>query len=136
MERFDLKTVIRNPKTGAIIKRQPYRLHVKGGSKYFERPVNSGNLWFEDGRPAGQMVNGEIVKGEEHKEYIAPLSKDEKVLEQINAKDNRIKELEKQMQELELKAINNEKEPVVAKESKAPKKQPQLPKLEDGKESK
>ena len=135
MEKFDLRTQIRNPKTGAVIVHQPYRLHIKSGSRFFERPLNSGHLWHEDGRPAGQMVDGEIQKGMEHKEWKAPLSADQKVLAEISNKDSRIKQLEQQMQDLELKAINAEKEPKVEMKPLVSKddlnKKNVLPKLKD-----
>ena len=110
---FDLKTVIRDSKTGSVVSRQPYRLHVKSGTKYYERPVGSGNLWFEDGSHAGQIVGSEIKAGAEHANWVPPISKEQRILDEINSKDSKIRALEAQIQEMELKAINDEKEQVV-----------------------
>ena len=49
MGQFDLKTHIRDAKTGHITRRQPYRLHIKNGNKLFERPPGSGQMFYENG---------------------------------------------------------------------------------------
>ncbi len=33
-----------------------YRLHQKDGNSYFERPVGSGNLFYENNEPAGRVI--------------------------------------------------------------------------------
>ena len=49
-EPFDLRTHIRDPKSGRIVVEQPYRLYVqKDGGKVFERPPGSGNKFYENG---------------------------------------------------------------------------------------
>ena len=45
---FDLTVHYREKKTGKITEVKPYRLHIIKGSKYFERPVNSGCFFFEN----------------------------------------------------------------------------------------
>jgi len=50
---FDLRTHIRDTKTGHVIKTQPYRLiHSKNHGEIYERPVGSNICWFPDGRRA------------------------------------------------------------------------------------
>lgn len=53
---FDLRTHIKDAKTGEIIMIQPYRRFSVGLSTYFERPKFSGNLYYEDNVPAGRRV--------------------------------------------------------------------------------
>lgn len=49
-EGFDLRTHIRDPKSGRIIIDQPYRLYIsKDGVRVFERPPGSGNKFYENG---------------------------------------------------------------------------------------
>ena len=122
---FDLKVTHRNPKTGAVTMHDPYRLRIGKEGKTYERPVNSGNLWWENGEPAGRFEEGKVVIGAEHADYIKPLSRDEKVQRALNEKDSKIAKLEADMRDLELKAINQEKnadagEVKVAPKAKAP----------------
>lgn len=66
-----------------------YRLHNQNGNNYYERPVNSGNLWTEGNQPAGRVEltfgeNGKIARksfefNAAHKEYVAPLTGDAKM---------------------------------------------------------
>lgn len=70
-EKFDLRTHIRDKK-GRLVATNTYRCHIVNGSKFFERPVGSGNLWFEDGTAAGRWVAGKVDKGAEHIAYTAP----------------------------------------------------------------
>lgn len=52
--KFDLVTD-RWDSQGHKIISNPYRMFIKDGTKYFERPVNSGNLWDEGNQPAGRV---------------------------------------------------------------------------------
>lgn len=52
VEGFDLRTEIRDSKTGKIIKKQPYRLKLSAEGELFERPVDSG-FWYDR---AGKLV--------------------------------------------------------------------------------
>ena len=56
---FDLRVLIRDAKTGEVIRHQPYNRHCVGRFVYYERPIGSGNLFFGDGKPAGRWVRGE-----------------------------------------------------------------------------
>lgn len=97
--KFDLQVQAWNGQ-GQLIKANHYRQHIIGGTTYFERPVNSGNLWFENNQPAGRMEytfgeDGKIAKkelrvGAPHVEYTKPLAGAEKVhfeLEQAKARN-------------------------------------------------
>jgi len=83
---FDLRTKIIDNKTKRIIKYQPYRLFVKGGTQKFERPVGSGNLWYSNGEPAN-----------EHKPYTPPLTSDQKLRATLTGQDSKIRRLEEQI---------------------------------------
>jgi len=126
---FDFRTEIRNPKTGAIIERNPYRMRINKHGKTFERPVDSGNLWYEDGSAAGtiEMVEGKekMTLNGEHKAYIKPLSKEQTVMNALSDKDSTIAKLEQDLKALELKAINAERE---ARIEEAPKQKPVIKK--------
>jgi len=106
---FDLKVTHRNPKTGAVVGHDPYRMRTGKGGKTFERPINSGNLFYEDGSAAGRWEDDKFIKGAEHKAYAMPLSKDEKVQAAFSEKDSKIAKLEQDLRDLELKSIEAEK---------------------------
>lgn len=85
-KKFDLKTHTFNAR-GVLTKINHYRLHVTNGVQLYERPVNSGNLWYENDEPAGRVtyagegkIKRKVIDNEaEHIAYTAPLSPDEKV---------------------------------------------------------
>ena len=56
---FDLRVLIRDAKTGEVIRHQPYNRHCVGRFVYYERPIGSGNLFYGDGKEAGRWVRGE-----------------------------------------------------------------------------
>lgn len=92
-----------------------YRAHIVGGTTYYERPVNSGNLWFENNKPAGWMEytfgeDGSIADkklhiGAEHRTWAKPLTGADKVHYELEAQKAKNAELE-----AELAAIRAEKE--------------------------
>ena len=49
--KFDLRTHLFDNQ-GRLVKKNHYVLRVINGVSYYERPVNSGNLWFENNQPA------------------------------------------------------------------------------------
>ncbi len=89
---FSLRTHKFNAR-GHLVSRNLYRLHIKDGTKYFERPVNSGNLFYENNDPAGRVefVVDEKTKRKvkkfdfaaEHVEYRAPLVGAEKLVAEL-----------------------------------------------------
>lgn len=86
--KFDLRTHVWDSQ-GLLVEKNIYRSHIREGVTYFERPVNSGNLWHENNQPAGRVEyvfapNGKVSSktyhiGAPHKEYTAPLTGDEKL---------------------------------------------------------
>lgn len=107
--KFDLRTHVWDAR-GHLVSKNLYRSFIVEGTQYFERPVNSGNLWFENNQPAGRVElefndKGHIVRktfrfDEPHKAYKAPLTGAEKLhfeLEQARAKNE---ELLKQIEEM------------------------------------
>lgn len=92
-------------------------MYVVDGAQYYERPVNSGNLWYPNNQPAGRVElefndQGHIVSKKfdhtaPHKDYVAPLHGAEKVhfeLEQARMKNAELA--------AELAQIRKEREPV------------------------
>lgn len=81
--KFDMRTHVWDSQ-GNLVNKAPYRCYIMEGRQYFERPVNSGNLWFENNQPAGRVeltfgTNGKISSKRfdfeaAHKEYTAPLT--------------------------------------------------------------
>lgn len=138
--KFDLRTHVWDA-SGHLVKKNTYRSYIINGRTYFERPVNSGNLWFENNQPAGRVEltfndKGHIVKKEfnfeaAHKEYSAPLTGAEKVhyeLEQERTRNVQLKaELEAIKRESALARAVPKEEAVQVEVSKAA--APEVPKL-------
>jgi len=53
------------------------------GQRFYERPVSSGNLWYENGLPAGRLVSGKIDETLEHVAFEAPLTSDQIVAKKL-----------------------------------------------------
>jgi len=93
-EKFDLVTHVTDPVTQQTKLVNQYRLYILNGVRYFERPVGSQNLWYENNEPAGRIA-GFSEKGDmkvdtaaAHKAYVAPPSGAELIaseLEQTSA---------------------------------------------------
>lgn len=86
--KFDLRTHDFNAR-GQKVGANAYRLWSKDGVGYFERPVNSGNLFYENNEHAGRLTVTRDSKGritgkkflpeEQHTQYAAPLEGTEKL---------------------------------------------------------
>ena len=95
--KFDLRVTHRHPRTGEVIKHDPYILRVVGeiGSadrtQLWERPAGSGNLYDFEMNPVGRWIYEEkTVKGKKvkvghydaeaaHIEWIPPETEDQKI---------------------------------------------------------
>lgn len=127
--KFNLQTHFFNSR-GQLTKTNPYRLFVNAGVKLFERPKNSGNIFYENGEPAGRVEFVKDAKGRTtreinhdaaHIEYRAPLVGAEKLYAEMD-------EMKKANASIlaELQAIRAEKAKLEAKllqeanEKKAP----------------
>ncbi len=103
-----------------------YRKYILNGAEYYERPVNSGNLWFENNQPAGRVLltfndKGHIASKEfnfdaEHVAYVAPPTGSQKL-----AADLEVTKAELAAAQAELAAINKEMEVRTAPINHAPK---------------
>lgn len=122
---FDPRVVQhRDPKTGRVIRSNPFKVIVERGRKYFEHPVGSGNLWFEDRTHAGRLEKGLVVPGAEHKLYVRPITEDEKLARehaQVKQENERLlRELEEIKKEKEFSAMEKKaKAPAKAKSIEA-----------------
>ena len=93
----------------------PYRMFIQDGTKLFERPVNSGNLWYENNQPAGRVElefndKGHIIKKTfkleaEHTAFVPVLKGAEKMQFELEQQRKRSAELE-----AELASIRGERE--------------------------
>jgi hypothetical protein len=94
--------------------RNLYRKYILDGKEYYERPVNSGNLWFENNQPAGRVLlefneKGHIAKKEfdftaKHETYVPVPSGQEKLSAELSAEKAKTAQLQ-----AELAAIMNER---------------------------
>lgn len=75
-------------KRGRLKARNLLRAHIVAGTTYYERPVNSGNLWYENDTPAGRVEFLTDDKGKKkksidfnaaHKVYVKPMEGEEKL---------------------------------------------------------
>lgn len=111
--KFDLMTHHWNGQ-GEISRTNLYTCHVVDGNKYFERPINSGNLWFENNQPAGRVLYKNGVKSidatAEHISYTAPLEGAEKLHFEL---ENTRTELEAAREELAAIKAEAEKRAVI-----------------------
>lgn len=109
--KFDLRTHHWNGQ-GQLMKLNLYTCHVVEGRQYYERPINSGNLWFENNQPAGRVTYKDGVKNIDvnaaHMDYVQPLDGAEKLHFELVAEKSRTAELE-----AELAAIKADRAPKV-----------------------
>lgn len=104
--KFDLRTHIWDAQ-GTLVSKNPYRSFIIEGRQYFERPVNSGNLWYENNQPAGRVElefndKGHIAKktfdfAADHKDYVAPLTGHEKIHYELEHERSRVAQLEAEL---------------------------------------
>lgn len=83
--KFDLRTHYWDA-TGKLTKKDLYTCYVRNGISCYERPLNSGNLWYDNNQPAGRIELGKDPAGKtikifnheaEHIAYVAPSSASE-----------------------------------------------------------
>lgn len=105
------------------MKTNHYNCWNVNGIKYYERPVNSGNLFYDNNQPAGRFEGEFTAEGSnkglpviypdrEHKAYVEPLKGAAKLIAEMDDMKLRNAELER-----ELAAIKADRE--VAAESLA-----------------
>lgn len=86
--KFDLVTH-RWDNAGNLVAKNLYTLYIVEGASYYERPVNSGNLWYANNKPAGRVnlvfgTDGNISSKAfdfkaEHKEFVPPKTANEQL---------------------------------------------------------
>lgn len=116
--KFDLRTHVWDNQ-GHLVRENLYRSFIVGGAHYFERPVNSGNLWLENNQPAGRVEckfndKGHIISKAfdftaPHKDFTAPLQGAAKVHYELEQERARSAQLE-----AELAQIRQEREAIQA----------------------
>lgn len=110
------KVTYRHPKSGQVIKQDPYVLRTVGNPnnndrvQYLEYPAGSGNLWDAKwqavGRWDAEKSEGQrFLRGEPHIEWKKPESSDDVLAREVATKDVKIAELQR-----ELEAIKMERE--------------------------
>lgn len=119
--KFDLRTHHFDGR-GRLKKVNHYRMHNHKGVNYFERPVGSGNLFSENNEPAGRVEfleikneRGHVIKSKsfdfkaEHKDYVAPLSGQEKLHFENEQLKNENSVMKAALAEIEAIRAENEK---------------------------
>lgn len=99
---FSLKVTFRDEKSGVVVDKDPYTLHVVDRARYWERPVGSGNLFDKKGQPVGRWDASKpegkrFLKGEPHIAFERPLTQDQKLARDLVEKDARIEALQKEL---------------------------------------
>src|ERR1700733_13120643 len=98
---------------GKLLRTNCYTLHVIEGNQYFERPVNSGNIFFGNNQPAGRIERkpdskGHVVKqlvlNVPHQEYKPKLEGDDQLMKDLQAAQEQNMQLAR-----ELAAIKKER---------------------------
>lgn len=115
----------RDAKTRRVVSKKPFKVVSHQGVRFYEYPVGSGNLWWENRKPAGRLGDdGVPVRGAKHVAWEAPITQDETIAAQnatLKQENLRIqKELEAIKREMEL----NETHPVEAAPAKVEAKKP------------
>lgn len=106
---FDVnRTHMFDKKTKRLVGKNPYRLFVIDGEKFFEWPVGSGNCWYKNKRFAGRVATNAkgdrcIDKKAKYKEWTPPLTEDQKLAKEVST----IKQENERLQ-AELAAIKKE----------------------------
>lgn len=100
---FNKKVTYRDPLSGQIVKKDPYikrvcRSEGGGNTRYYERPIGSGNLWDAQGNAVGRWDHTKpegqrFIKDVEHKPYVPTMTEDEKLANKILATENKNKAL-------------------------------------------
>jgi hypothetical protein len=125
-DKFDLITHHWNAQ-GILLRKNPYIMYVLEGNQYFERPVNSGNLWHGNNQPAGRVEktfapNGAVTSKKfdftaPHKEFTPKLEGDDALKYQL---ENAAEENESLKRELAAIKKDREQDPYKRSEQKAP----------------
>ena len=110
---FDPRIVhTRDPKTGRVIRVNPFKLIVERGKRYYEHPVGSGNLYYEDRSLAGRFEKGLVVLGAEHKEWAVPLTEDEQISRKYAQTEQENQRLMRELEEIKAeRKLSDESKP-------------------------
>ena len=101
-----LVTQERDPKTGKVMKLNPFTIIVHKGVRFYEWPKASKNLWFENRAFAGRLGDDGIpVKDQKHVAWVPKLTEDAKV-----GQHNQVLEKENVRLMQELSAIKAEQD--------------------------
>lgn len=91
---LDLRVHVKSAKSGKVIEKRPYRLHIENRIRMFEVPAGSGKFFFE---------NGDEVPKEQHPR-LAPIKNEvtraqeiERLQSELRAAQQREQDLQKQL---------------------------------------
>jgi hypothetical protein len=98
MPEFDLRTHTTDQLTGVTKATNLYRLHVIDKVQLFERPVNSGNLWYRNNEPAGRLVGGKQDPKAPHIEYTPPPTGAERLATELRAAQEQAEAVKRELE--------------------------------------
>lgn len=83
---------IRNEETKRFEAANPFKVIAHKGVRFYEWPVSSANLWYEDRTPAGRLGDdGVPIRDAKHVVFVPVVTEDQKVGEQnqVLAQENK-----------------------------------------------
>lgn len=111
--KFDLRTHIWDSQ-GNLVQKNLYTNHVIEGRSYFERPIHSGNLWYENNQPAGRVEYKDgkknILEGAAHVAYTMPPEGPEAFHIELEKEREKSASLEARLAALEATQIKTERD--------------------------
>lgn len=115
-EGFDIRTHIRDAKTGRLHILQPFAYHAQGDLRLHERPIGSGNMFSPNGDPIGRWT----LKGEGKNRLWEKISEQHTEVAP-NIPVNREEHLENELtaSQKEVAALKAEREALLAEKMKA-----------------
>lgn len=97
---FDLQVTFRDEKTGVVTHTDPYVLRVVSGTKYWERPAGSGNIFNAKGEAIGRWEKNAFVPNAKHVAYAPPETRDQKLAREIAETKSQNEVLMKELESL------------------------------------
>lgn len=117
--KFDTRTHLFDNQ-GRLVKKNLYTLYVVEGEHYYERPMNSGNLWYANNQPAGRVTFDDGLRrfdhAAKHLKFTPTLEGDESLHHELQSANMRNEDLQGKIDaiEQELALIRAERRPVAA----------------------
>lgn len=91
----------RDPKTGQVIRINPFKVIIDNGVRFYEWPKGSKNLWWENRSFAGRLNDkGKPVRDLPHQPYNPPKTLDQSIAHQNASLQNENRRLALEIEEM------------------------------------